>query len=271
MVTIEPIKNQYLTALKERQQIIDKVNEIIKDLNNLNFDDLINLNNKIEQIKTEIVKIENDLNGKVNKNGDTMTGELIANGGLRSNFIRKLDNSGKNVGYLLFEESEKINTGILNSTKTTNNGNEINPSIKIFANSDGAYYGTVTSNYIGENDNSEKIVNIRMANSLPSLVHTVGNEIINGTKIFNENLILPGVNYKSSIQQTPYIDFHFNNSDSFTSRIIQLENELRIIGNTPVTLDNMPSLNINSNELVPANWVISKINEFASKNNLIGL
>lgn len=109
MVTIEPIKNQYLTALKERQQIIDKINEIIRDLNNLNFNDLVNLNNKIEEIKTEVAQIEgelisydsrlttnentitdlsnhfnsfetetkNTLNNKVNKSGDTMTGNLV--------------------------------------------------------------------------------------------------------------------------------------------------------------------------------------------------
>ena len=101
MVTIEPIKNQYLTALKERQQIIDKLNEIITGLNALNFDDLTTIqaelvaireslqtqntaiteiNNSIGQIESELTSFENDtalnLQSKVNKNGDTMTGNL---------------------------------------------------------------------------------------------------------------------------------------------------------------------------------------------------
>lgn len=122
MVTIEPIKNQYLTALKERQQIIDKLNEIISGLNALDFDDLTTIhaelvaireslqtqntaiteiNNSIGQIETELTSFDNrlitlntnientesnltsfendtalNLQSKVNKNGDTMTGNL---------------------------------------------------------------------------------------------------------------------------------------------------------------------------------------------------
>lgn len=122
MVIIEPIKNQYLTALKERQQIIDKLNEIIRGLNALNFDDLttiqselvsireslqtqntaiteinksigqieseltsfdnrlITLNTNIENTDSHLTSFENDtalnLQSKVNKNGDTMTGNL---------------------------------------------------------------------------------------------------------------------------------------------------------------------------------------------------
>lgn len=122
MVIIEPIKNQYLTALKERQQIIDKLNEIISGLNALNFDDLTTIqaelvaireslqtqntaitqiNNSISQIESELTSFDNrlitlntnienteshltsfendtaiNLQSKVNKNGDTMTGNL---------------------------------------------------------------------------------------------------------------------------------------------------------------------------------------------------
>ena len=122
MVIIEPIKNQYLTALKERQQIIDKLNEIIRGLNALDFDDLttihaelvaireslqtqntaiteinnsigqieseltsfdnrlITLNTNIENTESHLTSFENDtalnLQSKVNKNGDIMTGNL---------------------------------------------------------------------------------------------------------------------------------------------------------------------------------------------------
>jgi hypothetical protein len=122
MVVIQPIRNQYLTALKERQHIIDKLNEIIRGLNALDFDDLTtihtelvsirealqtqnsaitDINDSIGQIESELTSFDNRLIGlnaditdteahltefendtilnlqaKVNKNGDTMTGNL---------------------------------------------------------------------------------------------------------------------------------------------------------------------------------------------------
>lgn len=166
MVTIEPIKNQYLTALKERQQIIDKLNEIIRGLNALNFDDLttiqselvaireslqtqntaiteinnsigqieteltsfdnrlITLNTNIEDTKSNLTSFENDtalnLQSKVNKNGDTMTGNLglpeITN--LEDNSLNAVNSAWINTTSLLmrtFGDQE------IYGTKTTNN------------------------------------------------------------------------------------------------------------------------------------------------------
>lgn len=43
---------------------------------------------------------------------------------------------------------------------------------------------------VGTNDNSDKVLTIKMANSLPSLVHTTGNETIAGEKKFSSNVTI---------------------------------------------------------------------------------
>lgn len=121
----------------------------------------------------------------VKKTGDTMTGELLANGGVRSNFIRKLQSDGQNVAFVLFEETETSNIASLNARKSTGTDTAIYPALKLFANSDATYYATLTSNYIGWNDNSDKVLTIKMANSLPSLLHSTGNETVAGSKVFS--------------------------------------------------------------------------------------
>ena len=52
-------------------------------------------------------------------------------------------------------------------------------------------YANSISWKVGTNDNSDKILTIRMANSLPSLVHTIGAEEINGQKSFMTPIIDP--------------------------------------------------------------------------------
>lgn len=164
MVTIEPIKNQYLTALKERQQIIDKLNEIISGLNALNFDDLTTIqaelvaireslqtqntaiteiNNSIGQIKTELTSFDNrlitlntniedtksnlnsfendtalNLQSKVNKNGDTMTGNLgipTTTTGARNNLAvngERLQNDLDNYAPMVRTTGNKVISGV---------------------------------------------------------------------------------------------------------------------------------------------------------------
>ena len=121
----------------------------------------------------------------VNVSGDTMTGELIAKGGVRSDFIRKYDANNQNVGFVLFEETEASNTASLNARKSTGTNTAVYPALKLYANSDATYYATLHSNYIGWNDNSDKVLTIKMANSLPSLVHTTSNETVDGVKTFS--------------------------------------------------------------------------------------
>ena len=145
------------------------------------------LQTTVATLESAVATLNNSVAGKVSKSGDTMTGELIANGGLRSNFVRKLQSDGQNVAYLVFEESNTSNTASLYARKSTGTDTAVYPYLKLFANSDGTYYATLASNYIGQNDNSDKILTIKMANSLPSLVHSIGVEVINGFKKFTNS------------------------------------------------------------------------------------
>lgn len=160
MVTIEPIRNQYLTALKERQHIIDKLNEIIVGLNALDFDDLTTIHTKLTEIETEVNNVKSDLdlqveqieseltshdtritgntsknrdienhlnsfesdtevnlNNKVNKSGDTMTGNLgipTTSTGVRdSNAVNgiRLQNDLDNYAPMLRVTGNQISTG----------------------------------------------------------------------------------------------------------------------------------------------------------------
>lgn len=74
-----------------------------------------------------------------------------------------------------------------NSTKYTNGYTSF--TIKRLV--DGTAYATAPSWNVGTADNSDKIVTTYMVNSLPSLVHTSGNETIAGTKTFTGTVIAP--------------------------------------------------------------------------------
>lgn len=63
-------------------------------------------------------------------------------------------------------------------------------------------YSTTPSWSVGTNDNSDKIMNMKMVNSLPSLVHTTGNEDIAGRKTFSNNIIVKNSNPYNIIQST---------------------------------------------------------------------
>lgn len=174
-------------------------------------DDVIVINSEIAALNQAVATLEstaaalnNSVAGKVSKSGDTMTGELLANGGVRSDFVRKLDSSNNNVGFVMFEETETSNIASLNARKSTGTDIAIYPALKLFANSDGTYYATLNSNYVGTNDNSDKVMTIKMANSLPSLVHTTGNETIAGAKTFTSYIY----------QAMKHSDAEFNQSNN---------------------------------------------------------
>lgn len=187
MVDIQPIKNQYLTALKERQQIIDKVNEIVRDLNNLD--------NKINEIKSELTTIENELNNKVNKNGnETISGIKVFTDALIS----------KN---LLHSINEPVDTW------------------------------TWYANHEIRDKNDSRMGEFRVVR-LP----------LGSTRVNQADLIVTGV----------------NGGESRISVIA--EDSGTTWGTAP-----SPPLNATETEITTANWVLSKINEFATKNNLIGL
>lgn len=335
MVDIQPIKNQYLTALKERQQIIDKVNEIIRDLNNLNFDDLINLNNKIEEIKTEIAQIEseltsynsrlttnedainglsnnfnsfeteteNTLNSKVNKSGDTITGILsitsisgtprmymkhpsldITTTPTSNCFIDQeyLDKNGKR--FALIESLASANSPTRQIGIMINSSNVGDTWHRLQLTHDGtSAYVTAPSWSVGTNDNSDKILTIKMANSLPSLMHTVGNETIAGNKSFTgiiditNSIILKGNENNPDIimrrSGTNAVNMGvFIGDTSYTALTISTSGKSIAIGSDTVKpYANTPQSNARGTEIATAEWVIARINEFASKNNLNGL
>ena len=251
------------------------------------------LQTTVATLESTVATLNNSVEGKVSKSGDTMSGELIANGGVRSDFVRKLQSDGQNVALLLFEETETSNTASLNARKTTGTDTAIYSILKLFANSDGTYYATLTSNYIGQNDNSDKILTIKMVNSLPSLVHTTGNETISGVKTFTSTVNINGGD--GSLEMTgrwPYIDLHRDNRADldYTARIwndldgrlvftvknvaTNLETDITILSTSDskryVTIPTTPNDAV-ANEITTANWVIARINELATKNGLVGL
>ena len=154
--------------------------------------------------KTKLDGVDSALAGKVSKSGDTMTGSLTTQMSLpqmyftnttddftvpatavdTTHYLAYLDKNGQDT----FHISEYKFVGgrgaaITLRNKTTNEVKEANLGITV--EDSGSIYLTAPSWSVGTNDNSDKVMTIKMANSLPSLVHTTGNETIAGDKIFS--------------------------------------------------------------------------------------
>ena len=202
------------------------------------------LQTTVATLESTVTALDNSVTDKVSKSGDTMTGNLtiekswapITTLRVTSASLTNPASSVRDLGYT-FEDSngyqigsmyERIATNgdlyLALQTKSNKSGSEKRSSITIYNVADGTVYASAPSWSPGTNDNSDKILPIKMANSLPSLVHPTGNETINGIKTFSSSPIVP---------TTP----------------------------TGAT----------GTEIATANWVISKINELASKNKLTGL
>ena len=150
---------------------------------------------------------------KVSKSGDTMTGILsitstsgtprlflkhpsldITTTPLSNCFIDQeyLDKNGKRFALIEGLASGNSSTrqiGLMINSSTVS-GNDSWMRLQLTHDGTTAY-ATAPSWSPGTNDNSGKILTINMANSLPSLVHTTGNETINGTKTFNTSPVVP--------------------------------------------------------------------------------
>ena len=203
------------------------------------------LQTTVATLESTVATLNDSIAGKVSKSGDTMTGilSITSTSGTPRMYLKHpslditttpssncfidleyLDKNGKR--FALIESLAGGN----NSTRQI--GLMINSSMsdsdvwsRLQLTHDGTTaYVTAPSWSPGTNDNSNKILTIKMANSLPSLVHTTGNETINGIKTFGSSPIVPST----------------------------------------------PS-GATGTEIATANWVISKINELASKNKLTGL
>ena len=64
--------------------------------------------------------------------------------------------------------------------------NGVQSSINLLIDANDVAYATAPSWSVGTADNTDKILTTKMANSLPSLVHTTGNEEISGVKTFTD-------------------------------------------------------------------------------------
>lgn len=209
------------------------------------------LQTTVATLESTVATLNNSVAGKVSKSGDTMTGDLSTSGYItmfRSYPRMYMRETNGEVGavaggdcWLLFQDKNGAQTGVLSNqlvnisgqigtiTRITSISKLANGSLNYrglgtFALPDGTGYATAPSWSPGTNDNSDKILTIKMANSLPSLVHTTGNETINGIKTFDISPVVPSTSPDA-------------------------------IGT----------------EIATANWVLTKINELATKNSLMGL
>lgn len=160
--------------------------------------------------KTKLDGVDSALAGKVSKTGDTMDGNLtIQNDSVReltlkNTSISKSYERYKQVGIINGNASDgtigKIeflrNTpfGFLASGVIISayNSTGTQQALSIYSFDDGVNqeaYVQHPSWKVGTNDNSDKSLTIKMANSLPSLVHTTGNENIAGVKTFSREII----------------------------------------------------------------------------------
>ena len=203
----------------------------------------------VATLESAVTALNNSVAGKVSKSGDTMSGNLEIVTDInktyrikRNNLDRSvepsypasgdsdvqtlvtlLDKNNSSAAYV--ERSVRAEGTVLSHViNQTANGSIRNHQLNQVIGVDGSRYVTIPSWSPGTNDNSDKILTIKMANSLPSLVHTTGNETIAGIKTFSSSPIVPST----------------------------------------------PS-GATGTEIATANWVMTKINELATKNKLTGL
>lgn len=146
--------------------------------------------------------------GRVKRSGDTMTGVLTidALGGNAPINIRNPNmvvgtptNTFKDIRWCPKDSNDEIGlircghqsdgTGYLRF-RAFNTDRVGSNDVYLKVDKDGNTQLTAPSWSVGTNDNSDKILTIKMANSLPSLVHTTGNETVAGTKTFTSPIYL---------------------------------------------------------------------------------
>lgn len=149
---------------------------------------------------------------RVKKSGDAMTGDLSVGSTQNPIFIAKTNvkygdarSSSKQIGGLRFQyANSSTNVGYVSMYHDTDtymtiglrhideNGTALkNGWLNLYINPN-EFYATTLSWSVGTNSNDDKILTIKMANSLPSLCHSSGNETWAGTKTFNAPPIIGG-------------------------------------------------------------------------------
>ena len=276
------------------------------------------LQTTVATLESSVTALNDAVVKKVSKSGDTMTGPLTApKVDIKSNLMASseipsenqfLDNSsidryGAEMTLdRLFRGSNGDIIKQLGIRDRSGNFHWIN----LLAVTDGGDYAVAPSWLVGTNDNSDKILTIKMANSLPSLLHTTGNENVAGAKTFTSRI----VEQKSSDMGMEMLSTSFDRGTTFTSyqrpvqfiardkngesvMLLQSYAESNNRRGLDLTLYNMKgnqcTLSLKSDEsktyasapttpsdatgteIATASWVITKINEMATKNGLMGL
>ena len=255
--------------------------------------------------KTEV---DGALSGKVSKSGDTMTGGLAVQ--FLSIVPPTLDKnttipSATTNALMTFRAKDSSQLGgIANFTQASGNrvtymktvgiDGTTEKRLDIWHMPDNTAYLTFPSWSVGTNDNSDKVLTIKMANSLPSLVHTTQNETISGVKRFTSIPIFPQqitlvssqsdasvypstwriqsqISIRDSTAESREIGLVRMDEDSTSKRL--LLNNMAIVNGTTVnstimaivkntgvayaTAPSTPSV-ATSNEIVTANWSLGK-------------
>lgn len=238
-------------------------------------EDKIKLENvqNVYATKEQVDNVQLSVNDKVSRRGDTMTGLLNAKAGVDTKFTRLLDTRGFQRAFTVYNYDDNQSVAELHTQITTSNGTVIYPALKLFALVDGSYFATLTSSILGVNDDSDKIMTIKMANRLPSLVHTNGSEDIYGFKKFLNNIALKNDATKSLTfskadgTEAGYISITGSGDMWIKSSSGKLTLEApNGTANAPAT----PS-NATGKEIATAEWVRALINQFAAANGLNGI
>lgn len=264
--------------------------------------------------KEEVGNVQLSVNDKVSKRGDTMTGNLtimkswipIVTLRVTSASLTEPASSARDLGYT-FEDSRGYQIGSMYEriaangdlylslqTKSDKSGSALNSAITIYNNADGSRYVTGPSWSLGNNDDSDKLMTIKMGNRLPSLVHTVGNETIAGNKTFITPPIInipidAGSGGNGIFKQISFADNSSATRGGIRTEIgnVQTVVSMRAYdmnGANPKAIEIIctstgegyakapatPS-NATSNEIATAGWVKNLINQFAAANGLNGI
>ena len=286
------------------------------------------LQTTVATLESTVATLDSNVSGKVSKSGDTMTGELITmrsgwnvrtykstdidataltTADNRPYYFRALDKNNKVIGQdVIFTLSSRVTRQLKINYYNSDGTVAGSSSLTIRADPDGSGYVTAPSWPVGTNDNSDKILTIKMANSLPSLVHTTGNESISGNKTFTSlltrvgtdpwfvvqnlkftNGVLPSAGCGWDIQFTDknnaqmggirhlqssagggntFLFTRNYNSNATATLELKVDADGKSYGKAPTT-----PTGATGQEIATANWVLERINELATKNGLNGL
>lgn len=276
------------------------------------------LQTTVATLESAVAALNDGIVKKVSKSGDTMTGPLITpRVNVKSNLMASseipsenqfLDNasidrySAEMTLDRLFRGSNGDIIKQLGIRDRSGNFHWVN----LLAVTDGGDYAVAPSWSVGTNDNSDKILTIKMANSLPSLVHTTGNETIAGLKTFTSRIVeqkssdmgieMLSTSFDRGATSTSYqrpVQFIARDKNSNTVMLLQTyaesnnrrgldlmlydmggnhcELSLKSDGSKRYASAPTTPTDATGTEIATANWVLVKINELATKNGLKGL